>query len=805
MVATLRRTFRALKRSPVYFATATMSLAVGLGLCTATFLFIDSIRNPHLPYADVDRLFFAELRLGNQRTPPSLAELQRSMIALPALEGVATKAAARQSVSVHGRSQYLLVIRTTPGFFGLIGIAPRLGRLPNAEEARTQRAAMVTQTIWHDAFGDAKEIGDARMLIGDQSYAIVGVLPRGADLSFNGDVFLPFASDAALETLTQRSTPGQLDYIGSSVVVVKLRPHVKPASLDAQLATIAAGFTSRHVASGTGVAPYALQLRSVRPRSADTGAFGLLMLLIGVGVLAIAATNVAALSLARGLTRKRDYALRIALGASRGAIAGEVFAEIGVISAIGAAGGMVIAPALIGALTHIVPAEFAARWYAVPEFSARLFGFSAAALVAAISIAGAAPAWRASRVNPADPLKDGAGTTTGRSKQEFRVLVIGELAVSMVLLMLASLMTLSVHNIASYEFGYDARHLLRATAYLPFSKDTTDRPARVQARRASLDRVRAVDGVVSAATMSGVSVPDWEMTSEATRPGDQPMHIEVATNVSPAFFATLGIPISAGRDFLEGDGQQGGAVILSNRAANQLFPRGAAVGRMVKFGGEHSRRWMPVVGVVRDVEMWFRNPDGREPDPPVYVSMEQRNFDGWAIAIRPRSDDPKLAIALQATLRDALPPGGSSRVSSWVENFETQIRFATFFARLFGFIASTAMLLGAAGLFSVLSYAVSQRMREFAVRSALGATQRDLLKVVLQYALEMSLAGTAIGALLSFWASAGVSGYLFGVKNTDPRSLVLAELLLLAVTMAASLVPAYRATRADPVDVLRSS
>jgi ABC-type lipoprotein release transport system permease subunit len=224
---------------------------------------------------------------------------------------------------------------------------------------------------------------------------------------------------------------------------------------------------------------------------------------------------------------------------------------------------------------------------------------------------------------------------------------------------------------------------------------------------------------------------------------------------------------------------------------------------MVSWGN----KWLPVVGVVPTIETsrGARRPDGRDPDPPVYVSLTRTTIDGWGIAIRPRRDDPKLALALQATLHDALPPKASARVAPWLEGRDQQVRFYNFFAELFGFIATAAMVLGAAGLFSVLSYAVSQRMREFAVRSALGATQRDLLKVVLTYALEMSLAGTAIGALLSFWASAGVSTYLWGVKNTDPVSLVVAELILVAITMAAAMVPALRAARANPVEVLRAA
>jgi putative ABC transport system permease protein len=292
--------------------------------------------------------------------------------------------------------------------------------------------------------------------------------------------------------------------------------------------------------------------------------------------------------------------------------------------------------------------------------------------------------------------------------------------------------------------------------------------------------------------------------SDAMTPADRPMTVENVSNVSAGFFATLGVPLAEGRDFEEGDRANGGAMILSTRAARILFPHGGAVGHTVRWGGEKGR-WLPVVGVARDFEMYFRNPDGREPDPPVFVSVTQRHMDGWGIVIRPRIDDPKLALALHAVLRDALPPKASAQVRPWSENYELQIRGAKFFADLFGFIATAAMLLGAAGLFSVLSYAVSQRMREFAVRSALGAERRDILVVVLKYALEMSLAGTAIGAVLSFWASSGVSSFLFGVKNTDPVSLVVAELVLLSITMGAALIPAIRATRADPVEVLRAS
>ena len=413
----LRRTLRSLKRSPIYFATATLSLALGLGLSTASFLFIDSLEHPHLPYADVDRIDFVYLRLGNQRTPPSLAELQRSVMRLPAIEQAAITSGKFENVTVDGDETAHLVTRASPAFFKLIGIRAELGRLPNAEEIRTASAAVVTQDVWRRMYGGTKKIGDARMQVEGKLVNVVGVLPRGTDLSFPGDVWLPFEAESDLESLTESGGMGASAYFGSAMLIVKVRADQSGSALGAQLTSAAGDLTKRFVAAGSNAPGYDLQLRSIRPRPMRTDEFGILMLMIGIGVLVIAATNVAALALARGLTRKRDYALRIALGASRAAIAIEVLAEIGMIAFVGAAGGVLSALAMIGALTHIVPEEMAAHWYVVPEFSMRLLGFAAAALVGTIVVAGAIPAWRASRVNPADPLKEApARPPAGRDK-----------------------------------------------------------------------------------------------------------------------------------------------------------------------------------------------------------------------------------------------------------------------------------------------------------------------------------------------------------------------------------------------------
>jgi putative ABC transport system permease protein len=791
MIATLARTLRSLRHSPGYVGVAALSLALGLGLSTATYAIMDSMMHPQIPLADVDRLFRERLRLGDQKHPPPIAEQMQALRTLPGVERVGVMASQQKRVVVGGADRYQFLSRMTPDFFAVLGVRAKMGRLPTDEEARTQSVVVLTASSWRQLFPQLATLEGAVITIDNRTYPVVGVLPAGIERIMQGGIWLPLTSLV------------ELDQLRWPMILVKLRRGTDSIAVRPQLAVIAAHFTTDHASPG--VPPYELQLHGVRPTPPNLrdNELALLMVGIAVGVLAIACANVAALSLARGLTRRRDHAVRIALGASRLAIGGEVLAEISVIAALGAAGGLLLAFALVGVLTHIVPEELTWAGYFLPELSLRVFVLTALTLLAGIAIAGGIPAWRASRANPADPLKDNAGTTTGRSRMEFKVLVIGELAISMALLMLASLMTLSTRNILNYEFGFDARRLLSANVMWSSRDSLTDK-RKAEILEASLRRVQAMPGVVSVSTETGGGLDGGEVTSDAGREAD-PLRLKNYVEVGAGFFATIGVPVIEGRDFSEGD-RAAGAIILSQRAAHLLFPHGRALGRMVKLGGERSTRpWLPVIGIARDVKLGLSPDPNAGADTLVYASTPNRSLDYERIVIRPARTDPALSLAILAALRDGLPPRSLPEVTPFIGYYDQMVRMHVFFDRLFSFLGTAALLLGAAGLFSVMSYAVGQRLREFAVRQALGATPRDVLRLVLRSGFELALGGTAIGALLSFWASAGVSAALFGVKNTDPISLVVAEGTLLLVTMLASLVPAIRAMRADPVEVLRAT
>ena len=236
-----------------------------------------------------------------------------------------------------------------------------------------------------------------------------------------------------------------------------------------------------------------------------------------------------------------------------------------------------------------------------------------------------------------------------------------------------------------------------------------------------------------------------------------------------------------------------------------LFPHGDAIGRRIKIGSvDKPGDWIPVVGVARAFEL-FMSSDPDIVDPPVFLANQDSINANWSIAVRPLRPDLSLTQVLRSRLRDVMPPQSFISVQSWLANCDDMFRAEGFFVKVFTTLGFASLLLGALGLFSVLSYVVNQRSREFAVRMSLGATPGNLVRHVRKGAFELAIGGTAIGALFSFWASTGVSSFLFGVKNTDPVSLVTAELILLAVTMAASLAPAIRASRADPLEVIRAA
>ena len=650
--------------------------------------------------------------------------------------------------------------------------------------------AIVSDEFWRAHFGTKTELGGAQITIDDRPYPIVGVMAANSEVALNTSVWIP-------------------DFEGSTrgygVPYARLKPDAQVTQVQAQLNAAMQRLSLAYVHPGE--SPFAGSFVSLAADPLTLRDFHKAMIAAALCVLLIACANVAALMLARGTVRRRDYALRLALGASRGDIAREVLVEVAALALMGCVGGAVIATWVVGLMTASMPVEM--KWYGfvTPQWSMRVLGASAFAVFAAVGVAGGVPAWRASRTDPAGTLKESSGGSTGRSRTQFRWLVVAELAMSMALLVGASLMLKSVLLMARYDFGVDTSRLITAHAY-NFGLPRTAQPADyAQAGQQALARIRATPGVETAAIVSACVFDHPMVTTDRTVEGGQAATLPQCLNVSSEYLGTVGYAIVAGRDFEDGDALGGGAAILDERTAHALFPHDNPIGRTLKLGNLASRKaWLPIVGIVRSRSVGF-NPfpeRGADTSQTMFVSVPDSTRDTHDFVIRSATGARTVRVAMGHALRDILPHRAFTYIAPWTETYDRQLAEERFLTIVFSLLGATSLLLGAAGLFSVISYITGQRMREFAVRVALGATRDNVARLVLGEALLMALGGTAIGAGLGMWGGFLIWDKMYGVYPVDVTALVAAEATLLIVTMVACFVPALRATRANPVDVMRA-
>jgi predicted permease len=468
-----------------------------------------------------------------------------------------------------------------------------------------------------------------------------------------------------------------------------------------------------------------------------------------------------------------------------------------------------VALAAMRLVMHRLPPEVADVGAIVLTLNWRVFAWMLAAMALTVVLVGLMPALRMTRVAVGEPLKDGAGTTTGRARR-YSPLIIAEVALSIALLMGAGLLVKAARHVSGYEFGYDATQLLSAWVNLG-----SDRPrpadSLAQLLRDVMVRVQHVDGVQSAASITSVLVPGRVVESAVPGGGNRRLLLHQYTVASPDLLRTLGLQLITGRDFTDGDASAGpGAVIVDESVARRLWPTGGAIGAQIRLGdGPSSAGWMPVIGIVRSASIDFQADPDLAPEPAVYAVVRTDAYRFHRIAIRvagAAQAAPRASIALEVHRAiAAVAPGASGSVSPWQDGFHDFVAGREFIAALFSLFGGLALGLCAVGLYGVLAYTVGQRMREFAIRLALGAARRDVFQLVLHDGAVMVLAGTGIGAVFAMWVAKVLAAWLYGVNPMDAGTLVGAEILLIGISLAACLVPALRAMRAEPLDILRAA
>ncbi len=783
----LRLALRSLRRSPGFLVVAVLALGLGLGLSTAMFGVVDAVLHPTPQYANAARLCtVSSWSYGFSRgpRPPTTDPFELLKPLVHSFDAIVSYKSELVSIESGQNARDFQVASVPAEWFALVGLRPAIGRAFTAGDG--DAVAVVSADVWRFISDGQRSLAGVHVLIGGEPYAVVGVMPRKR--SEFGAV-IPLTPEAARRGYIQH--------------LFRLRPGVPLAEAQADVKAAAALLSDRYRPGSNWY--FGLVAADQKPeplRDVQRAMVG-----AALAVLLIACVNLAHLMLARGLAKRRELAVRMALGAGRGGVVRVMLTE-GLLVAVGG----VVLGALVAVwgsrfLSNLMPPEIS--WVSSIHFqlSWRVFAMGAVAAVGSGVLFGLLPAVLVAHgVDLTAPLKADVGTTTGRERWRYNPLVVVEVALALALLMGGGLLLRSVGSLRKADMGFNPSRLV--TASVRGGMNLSRIRGRVDTVTVDWEQVLAraatVPGVQVAALEGHEPAPGYTITAEMGAGANHVLTTPDYSVVSPDFLRVFGLPVLRGRDFAPGDAAGDGVAILSTVAAARLYPTGDAVGRMLKLGSPRSdAAWVPVVGIARTpIVPWdLEAPAGGRPL--VWVTGGPRKWRTADILVRAAGPSAAVAVALRRELRRfPMVSGLTVEPYTWIRDGEIASR--TFLAKVFAGMGTLGLALAALGLYGVLSYAVTRRLREFAVRIALGAEPGLLFRLVLHDGLVMLLAGTGVGAFGALAGAYLLNAVLIGVYPADALSLVASEAVLVIVGLAAALVPARRAVGADPVEILRA-
>ena len=800
-----RLAFRVALRHPLLTLAAIGSLALGIGANTAIFTVLNgSVLRP-LPYEDPDRLVAVwETRADNPRRPVAPANFLDWRRDTTAFAGLAAFGEFSATLTGRGEAERLRAVSVSANFFDLLGVEARLGRATIAGDDRpgAARVAVLTDGLWHRLFGGAAEAVGQTLILNNLPHTIVGVLPAGLSM--------PMAEGAEVWITGEIAAVRDVHILS---VIGRLAPGASIEQAQAQLTGVMASLSARHPDTNAGLGAH------VRPLHEEVvGNIRPLVLLLQVAVavlLLIACANVAHLLLGQAAGRQAEIAMRVAMGASRGRLVRQMVIETLTIAVPGGVAGLALAVAGVRALVAAAPAELPRAGEI--GMDAATLGFTAAITLVTAAIFGLVPAWQTARTSATDLAQVGqrvAGSRRLSRGQE--ALVVGELALAQVLLVGAALLLTSFVQASRIDLGFasEGRVVAELNLVPDYVRATGDDgridPARkIRFINTVLETVRAAPGVRAAAasfTAPLTGAPNRGIRIEGDplpAPGeDASADFQIVT---PDYFRALGITLVSGRPFTSADRAGAPPVVLVNQAlVERYFAARDPIGRVLVFGGNRRHE---IVGVVADAR--YRSVE-READPTFYLPLEQNDerwpfvaFTVWTAGGPAAPTDA--AALLRSAVRQADPNQPLTRVRDVEAILAQSMAGRRFNTWVIGLFAATALLLAAIGTYGVMALAVTSRTRELGVRAALGATPGDLVRMVLGRGARLTLVASALGLTAALVLTQFMAALLFNVAPRDPATFAGVAGLIAAVALVATVVPARRAMRVNPVETLRAS
>jgi putative ABC transport system permease protein len=800
----LRYGLRMLAKNPGFTAVAVLTLALGIGSNTGMFSTINAMLLRPFAFKDLDRAVAVWETVPKQdRQHLSVApanfrdwnEQSRGFDLLAAARG--------WDVNLTGKdvAERVEGFQVTASFFPLLGIPAQLGRSVAADNFGTGRNSVVVLShgFWQRHLGTDPAVLGRNVLLNGQKFTVIGIMPPDFDFPVGAEAWAPL-------DFTVSEQADRTDH--SLMVIGRLKSGVSASKAQADLEPIADRLGREYPQTNAGHGVRVVGL--VDDITYGSKQFvGVLMGAAGF-VLLLACANVANLQLARATGRRKEIAVRLALGASRWRIARQLLVESAMVALLGGLAGLLLASWDLDLSQRILPPFIVQH---VPglkhlQLDSRVLAFTLVVALLAGILAGIAPALHVSRPDLSDVLKEGArGGTASRGHRRLRaLLVISEVSLALVLLVGAGLMVKGFRNMANEEMGFDRSRVLTFRIALAESKYAT--PDRVRVFYEQLvRRLQSLPGVESAAAVR--MVPGgwgWHSTAYTAEGQPPPAPGELRStrdqSVTPDFFRTLRVPLMKGRFISPQDGPNAPLVVnISESMARRLWPGEDPVGKRLKFDRTESNvPWRTVVGVVGDVKA---SPWDKEPDVSTYFPLAQVPQASSGLVVRASGDPLALVAAARAQvlgLDPDQPPYDPRTLEQIVSDDLSGVEYSAHRMMAFGVIA---LVLAAAGIFAVMAYSVMQRTHEIGVRMALGARRVDVLRLVVGYALKLAMAGLALGLAGALAMARALTSLLFGVVRMDTLTFVAFTVLLAAVAVVAAYVPARRATKVDPMVALR--